>query len=269
MSYRYLKLFSILIPTFLIGGFEFFRHSAFLHHLPMETGNYLITILTFIISYAFATWMFKTIEKKNLRITKESEMRAIYEERERLAKELHDSIAQTLFLLRVQMKKGKVKEADSLVQSIDAQLRHAIFNLRMDPAEHVHFTNRIENWLEDWSTVSGIDIETEISLIETFFTATDEVQLFGVIQEAFTNIRKHSEAKYVFFKLHTHDKKWEMIIEDNGKGFNLTEIGSNQYGISMLKERSDKLEAYFEIDTTLNRGTKIILRGNKKHEKSL
>lgn len=264
MSYRNLKLFTILIPTILIGSFEFFRHSVFLHYLPMETGNYLITILTFMISYAFASWMFSTIEKKNQKITKEREMRALYEERERLAKELHDSIAQTLFLLKVHLKKGKIKEADSLLQSIDTQLRQAIFNLRMDPAEYINFSNRIQNWLEDWCTVSGIDIETNISLIDTYFTPAEEVQLFGVIQETFTNIRKHSGANFVLFKLDISNTGWEMKIEDNGRGFNFTEIGSNQYGIAMLKERSDKLEAYFKIDTELNHGTKIILRGNKK-----
>lgn len=263
MSYRYLKLFTILIPTLLIGGFEFFRHSVFLRYLSMETGNYLITIITFIISYVFATWMFNTIQKKNQRITKEREMRAIYEERERLAKELHDSIAQTLFLLKVHLKKGKMEEADSLVHSIDSQLRQAIFNLRISPTKNASFSTRIENWLEDWSTVSGIDIEADIQLEDHYFLPAEEVHLFGVIQEAFTNIRKHSEANRVFFKIHTRNNKWEIVIEDNGIGFNLTEIGSNHFGLAMLKERSERLETFFEIDTKVNRGTKIILRGEK------
>lgn len=263
MSYRKLTFFTALIPTLLIGGFEFFRHSALLHQVSMEAGNYLITILTFIISYVFASWMFNTIKKKNQRITNESEMRAIYEERERLAKELHDSIAQTLFLLNVYLKKGRVDEAGSLVNSIDTQLRQAIYNLRMDPTEHVKFSNRIENWLNDWSTISGIDINCDIRLNDSYFTPAEEVQLFGVVQEAFTNIRKHSEANYVFFRFQARNNEWEMIIEDNGKGFNLTEIGSKQYGLSMLKERSEKLNCILTIDTKVNRGTKISLRGNK------
>ncbi|MEQ2527319.1 sensor histidine kinase [Robertmurraya yapensis] len=268
MSYRYLKLFTILIPTLIIGGFEFFRHSIFLHHLSMETGNYVITILTFLISYIFATWMFKTIEIKNQRITKEREMRVIYEERERLAKELHDSIAQTLFLLRVHMKKGKHKEADSLVNSIDTQLRQAIFNLRMNPDEQIHFTNRIDNWFEEWTAVSGIDIETDIHFIDKYFTPADEIQLFGIIQEAFMNIRKHSSADSVCFKLDVRNDEWEMSIEDNGCGFDYAKIGSKQYGLSMVKERAEKLGAQIEFDTALNRGTKIKLRGNKKHDES-
>jgi nitrate/nitrite-specific signal transduction histidine kinase len=263
LSYRIMKLFAVLIPTLLIGGFEFFRHSVIHHRLSMETGNYLITILTLIISYAFATWMFKTIEMKNQRITKEREMRAIYEERERLAKELHDSIAQTLFLLKVYIKKEKNEEAGHLVTSIDTQLRQAIFNLRTDPAEQVNFSNRIQNWLEDWITVSGIDVISDIQLIDNYFTPAQEVQLFGVVQEAFINIRKHSEASFVTFLLHTSNNKWELIIEDNGRGFNLDGIGLNQYGIAMLKERSKKLNCSLEIDTKVNQGTKIILRGNK------
>lgn len=266
MSYRYLKLFTILIPTFLIGGFEFFRHSVILHQLSMEAGNYLITILTLFISYVFATWMFNTIEKKNERITKEREMRVIYEERERLAKELHDNIAQTLFLLRVHMKKGKYKEADSLVNSIDTQLRQAIFNLRMDPAEQIDFTNRIHNWLEEWSAVSGIDVQVTINLREKYFTPAEEIQLFGILQEAFTNIRKHSNAQSALFQLVRTNDGWEMKIEDDGSGFDLSEIRSNRYGIAMLKERAAKLKADLEIHTELSRGTSIRLRGDKKND---
>lgn len=263
MSYRLLKLCTALIPTILIGGFEFFRHSALLHQVSMDAGNYLITILTFIISYAFAEWMFNTIEKKNQRITVEREMRAIYEERERLAKELHDSIAQTLFLLKVHLKKGKLEEAGALVNSIDTQLRQAIFNLRMSPSEDVSFSKRIDNWLEDWGTVSGIEIDSDIRLKDSYFTPAEEVQLFGIVQEAFTNIRKHSEAARVLFKFHTHNREWEMKIEDNGVGFAVTSIGTNQYGISMLRERADRLGAACEFDSAVGSGTKIILRGKK------
>lgn len=263
MPYRKLTLLTALIPTILIGGFEFFRHSALLHHVSMEAGNYLITILTFMISYGFALLIFHTIEKKNKRITNEREMRAVYEERERLAKELHDSIAQTLFLLKVHLKKGKVDEAGALVSSIDTQLRQAIFNLRMSPEEHVSFSKRIENWLEDWSTLSGIDIDSDIRLMEHFFTAAEEIQLFGVVQEAFTNIRKHSEAAYVFFQFLTHEKEWEMRVEDNGTGFDLAEIAANKYGLAMLKERAERLGAFFEIDANPGRGTNIILRGKR------
>ncbi|WP_040208227.1 sensor histidine kinase [Neobacillus jeddahensis] len=261
MSNRLLIFFTALLPTILIGGFEFFRHKTLLHRLSMETGNYLITILIFLISYAFAVWIFHIIETKNHRIADEREMRAIYEERERLAKELHDSIAQTLFLLKVNLKKRKLDEAGALINSIDTQLRQAIFNLRMNPAEDISFLKRIENWLEDWSTVSGINIDSNIQLIETCFTPAKEVQLFGIIQEAFTNIRKHSQASNVSFKFHLTENGWVLDIEDNGVGFEMTAIGLKQYGLTMVKERADRLGATCEINSQKGLGTKIIVRG--------
>ncbi|MCM2532972.1 ATP-binding protein [Neobacillus pocheonensis] len=264
MSYRVLKVITILIPTVLIGGLEFLRHSVLLlNKFSMETGNYLITILTFLVSYAFSTWMFRTIEEKNKRISSEREMRAIYEERERLAKELHDNIAQTLFLLKVNLKKGKLNDAQGLVNSIDYNLRQAIFNLRISPSEHVSFSKRVESWLDDWSTVSGIDIKPSIEIEDGFFSSIEEIQLFSIIQEAFTNIRKHSEADCASICLHTTKDNWELIIEDNGKGFFPNEVRLNKYGLTMLKERAEKINGSIDFSSKKDLGTKISIKGDR------
>ncbi|MDP4087283.1 MAG: histidine kinase [Bacillota bacterium] len=266
MSYRYLKIITILIPTILIGGLEFLRHSGlFLQDISMTTGNYLITILVFIVSIVFSNWMFKTIEEKNRRISSEGELRAIYEERERLAKELHDNIAQTLFLLKVNLKKGKINEAQGLVNSIDSNLRQAIYNLRTSPLKPVSLSSRIESWLEDWNTVSGIDLDITIDINEGYFTPTEEVQLFSIIQEAFTNIRKHSEAKCATLHFHTSPSKWELMIEDNGKGISSDDFPQNKYGLIMLKERVQKIGATIDIYTEKECGTKIKINGGKGH----
>ncbi|MGJ7911188.1 sensor histidine kinase [Neobacillus sp. LXY-1] len=265
MSYRTLKIITILLPTLLIGGFELLRHSVLLHELSMKTGNYLITILTFLISYAFSTWMFKTIQDKNQRIASERAMRAVYEERERLAKELHDNIAQTLFLLKVNLKKGKVDEATGLVHSIDANVRQAIYNLRMSPDDMMSFSKRVENWLNEWSAVSGVEPSINIQIPEGYFSTLEEVQLFGIIQEAFMNIRKHSQATSVSLQLKPNNLGWELRIEDNGKGFSPKEIKVTQYGLVMLKERAQKLEADVDIVSELNQGTTITVRGGVKY----
>lgn len=269
MSYRSLKIITTLLPTLLIGGFELIRHSVLLHNLSMDTGNYLIIILTFIISYAFSTWMFKTIADKNHRLATEREMRAIYEERERLAKELHDNIAQTLFLLKVDLRKGKITEANGLVDSINANVRQAIYNLRMNPSERILFPERVENWLEEWSTVTGIEANASIQIPEGYFSPSEEVQLFGIIQEALTNIRKHSEAKCAELSLGIYPKGWELTIEDDGIGFSTKEIGINQYGLVMLNERVEKMEAVIDISSERNKGTKIRIKGSGKRDDSL
>lgn len=266
MSYRYLKLFSILLPTILIGGFEFLRHGVFLEHLSMEAGNYVITLLTLIISCIYTLWMFRVIEVKNRRLTKEREVRAIYEERERLAKELHDSIAQSLFLMKVHLKKGKLQEAGNLTNSIDTQLRQAIFNLRLTPDEGMTLAKRIRHWIENWQAVAGIETEINIRLDEDFFTASEEVQLFGIIQEIFTNIQKHSAAPAASITLWNRDRDWELAIEDKGRGFAIDEVKSAHYGLAMVKERAAALSAVPDISSVAGTGTKFILKGKKSDE---
>ena len=265
MPYRFLKISTILIPTILIGGFEFLRHTVFLlHQFSMMEGNYFITILTMLVSYAFSNWMFRTIEEKNKRISSEREMRAIYEERERLAKELHDNIAQTLFLLKVHLKKGKLNDAQGLLNSIDSNVRQAIFNLRTSPTEKSPFSKRVESWLDEWSTVSGIDVKSSIQLTEDYFSPTEEVELFSILQEAFVNIRKHSEANCVSFRLKTMKKQWELKIVDNGIGFSPVDIPLNKYGLTMLKERVHKIQGTMEISSKMEIGTELIIKGEKE-----
>jgi signal transduction histidine kinase len=216
------------------------------------------------VSYLFSTWMFKTIAVNNQRLATEQEMRAVYEERERLAKELHDNIAQTLFLLKVDLKKGKIAEAKGLVNSIDANVRQAIFNLRMNPAERISFSTRVENWLNEWSTVSGIDSKASIQLKEGYFSPGEEVQLFGILQEAFANIRKHSDALRAVLVIHISPTGWEMTIEDDGKGFSVNDIKLTQYGLVMLKERVEKINAVIDISSDSNQGTRITVKGSGK-----
>ncbi|WP_248736719.1 sensor histidine kinase [Neobacillus rhizosphaerae] len=264
MSFRTLKIISILLPPLLIGSFELIRHSVLLHNLSMETGNYLIILLTLVISYVFTSWMFKMMEEKNHRLATEREMRAVYEERERLAKELHDNIAQTLFLLKVNLKKGKINEASGLVNSIDANVRQAIYNLRVNPLEMISFPKRVENWLNEWSTVSGIETKVTIQLSEGYFNPSEEVQIFGIIQEAFTNIRKHSGAQTAVLLVQMIPHGWEMKIEDDGKGFSKNDRRPSQYGLIMLKERVEKMDAMLDIFSEINKGTKITVKGNDK-----
>jgi signal transduction histidine kinase len=230
----------------------------------METGNYAITILTLVISFIYANWMFRTIELKNQRISEERELRAIYEERERLAKELHDSIAQSLFLLKVDLKKNKMQEAGAVVNSIDTNLRQAIFNLRLRPEEAGGLIGRINSWVEQWGTVTGVETQIDIQIEEGFFTPNEEVHLFGIIQEAFTNIRKHAKASNACLYLTSEDNCWELVIEDDGIGFSVNQVNSQQYGLEMLEERVNKLGAFLDIISGESIGTKIVVKGDKE-----
>ncbi|MCD1259347.1 sensor histidine kinase [Paenibacillus athensensis] len=247
MSLRTLKLFTVLVPVFIIGGFEYVRHEFLLYYLTMEAGNFVITIITLVLSYWFATWMFEKIKRINDRLTEGEARRAVYEERERLARELHDDLAQTLFFLNVKLKQGELEEAKAAVSEIDNSLRQAIFNLRTPPEDGVAFASRLNKWLQDWQAASGIAVATQIEVTPDAFRAAEEVQLFGIVQEAFTNIRKHSRARHATILLTAAPGSWRLRIADDGCGLGEPGSARKTYGTELMSKRAAELGATLAI----------------------
>jgi len=243
MSMRKFKLITILLPPLLIGGFEYIRHEFLLDYLSMEAGNFYITVLTLILSYLYGTWMFKSIERSNRELVQEQAKRAVYEERERLAGELHDNLAQTLFFLNVKLKQGQIDEAREAVSEIDNTLRQAIFNLRTSPDNASSFSDRILQWLHDWEMLTAVEVSPNINIDKREFSTSEETQLFGIVQEAFTNIRKHSKASKASITFHANTDSWTLTIVDNGIGIQQTPKPNKQYGISLMQKRTQELGA--------------------------
>lgn len=283
MSLRGLKWFTILMPPFIIGSFEYLRHSEWmLQHLSMEHGNFFITLLSLLVSYVVSTFLFRRIERANRHLAEEQTKRAVLEERERLARELHDRIAQMLFYLNVSLKDGKVGEARSVVAEIDGHLRQAIYNLRRPPGEDRSFAAHINGWLEEWRLLTGIRVEAETDFPADYFTEKERIALLGIIQEAFTNIRKHAGASEVAFRLVADGQGWEMRVRDNGQGSgtgfangeqgggsagavtaNGDAWGKGKYGISIMKKRALELGADLAIHTGPGDGWELVLTGAK------
>ncbi|WP_240414472.1 sensor histidine kinase [Paenibacillus periandrae] len=274
MSFGKLKLLAIMVPPLIIGSFEYIRHDFLLSELSMEAGNVYITFLTLLLSYLFATWMFIRIDRTNERLAAEQSRRAVYEERERLAEELHDNIAQILFFLNVQLKQGNVQEARSAVTEIDQHLRQAIYNLRTAPEEGATFSQRLGTWLEEWSALSGIPVEQHVDIQEQSVPPSAEVQLFAIIREAFTNIRKHSQADHVAIALQLmgRGQGWKLEIRDNGIGVSqdYSDTDSlrheqNRYGISLMRKHAGELNAELSVRKLEQGGTELRVTGPRKH----
>lgn len=279
-SYPYLKLFTMLFPPILIGSAEYVRHEWWTESLSMEAGNVLITVIVFLLSFWFAEWMFRRIGASNDRLTEERARRAVYVERERLAGELHDSIAQTLFFLNVKLQKGELAEARSAAAEINSHLRQAISNLKSPPELTEHLELRLRRWLEEWSQLSGVACDISINVPSGGFSVNQEVQLVGLVQEAFTNIRKHSKATRAWIRLEGDASGWELSVTDNGRGIpslgtpsaskeersdcsNDAPQDGGQYGIPLMRQRAEGLGAVFQISSSSGGGTEVSARFGK------
>ncbi len=196
----------------------------------------------------------------NDKLANEQSKRAVYEERERLARELHDGIAQSIFFMNIKLKKGDTEAASRALSTIDNHVRQAIFNLRSEPEIDDSLNSRINKWLAEWSSLTGVEVEEAIQIPQGFFTTKEEIQIFAIIQEAFANIRKHADASKAKVIIEEMKDGWQLKISDDGRGINFSKKSNKQYGLSMMEERTKQLGGVLEIRNRHPYGTEIIVK---------
>ena len=99
MTYKQLKWFILLIPTVTVGVWEYVRHEYLLPYISMEVGNWLTPVIVLFVTFTLLTRFFKKLETIQEELRIERAEKAVLEERERIASNLHDGMAQSLFLL--------------------------------------------------------------------------------------------------------------------------------------------------------------------------
>lgn len=198
------------------------------------------------------------------------EARAILGERARLAREIHDGLAQTLAFLKIEigraenmLAQGQSGQAARLLKDSartvgDAYLdaRQAIENLRRAP-------DNLDDWLrqaaEDFEELSGLPVRADLRIVHDF-PANVQVQMIRIVQEALTNIRKHARAGSV--RLSAREEAGETVIEvaDDGRGFSPSDVAATRFGLRGMRERAESVGADFQVSSCPNGGTTVCLR---------
>lgn len=111
MAYKLIKWSIILLPVVFVGVWEVLRHTILLTYLPMDMTTLMTPFLLFFISITLLFPLFSHLERMQEELQLERTVKAKLEERERLARELHDGIAQSLFLLSVKLDKASNRSA--------------------------------------------------------------------------------------------------------------------------------------------------------------
>jgi len=203
---------------------------------------------------------------------------AITEERNRLAQEIHDGLAQSLAtaLLRIDFcerildddpkkaREGLLELREMLAKCIKAT-RQVIFELRLPRFHRMGFATVLKQYLEEFQKKTGIAPSLRIRLEESLPMKV-QVGTYRIIREAMNNIRKHALAKHVELRLRT-DKKGDLhlAIEDDGKGFDLEKIlaankSTRHFGLKAMKEQVKLLGGVFDVKTAKGRGTRIEIK---------
>ena len=217
---------------------------------------------------------------ENSRLTQENLRTSLMNERQMMANEIHDSLAQTLHFIKMRIsaledaigQKDEVRppkyvaEIGEAVGTAYSSLRQLLthFRNRMDPQGLVH---ALQETAVQFHARTGIVLEFANSAPDLDLAPDQEVQVFHIVQEALTNIGKHSQqARHARLKLDRRDGRYEITVEDDGGGLRghrpdaLRESGNiDSFGINIMRERAKHLGGTVEIDSLAGRGTRVRL----------
>lgn len=203
---------------------------------------------------------------------------ATLQERERLARDLHDTIGQVLGYASMQIEAAAKLSRDGrsetaatqldrlgcMIRDAHAEMREYIMDLRTAPTLHRPFFTAVQQYLEGFT--NNYDIQTNLTVGSawngTTFSPDMQMQIFRIVQEALTNARKHSNARNVQVKFEAEDGRVFVIIRDDGHGFsphNIERLYGQHFGVQFMHERADQLGGSLQIQSTPGSGTEVVL----------
>jgi two-component system nitrate/nitrite sensor histidine kinase NarX len=214
------------------------------------------------------------VEKFRL-LEEESEL-LVMQERTRLSHELHDSLAQTIASLRIQIRvidetfhsndeKSIWHQMERIEYTIDQandQLRELIAQFRI-PINEQGLISSIETSIRQTQEEMGIPIYFQNEWPQQEFSEDVELNVLRIVQECLVNIRKHSSAEVVRVLLSNRDGEFIVLIEDDGIGFEEKAVVSQhgrQLGLNILHDRAREINARLDIESEPDDGTRIRLQ---------
>ena len=201
------------------------------------------------------------------------EFAIVMQERNRLAREIHDGLAQTLAYLKLQTAQMQramnqndlVGLKDLLNQNYSAladaylDARQSIDNLRLTSKKG--FSYWLEQSVSDFEQLSRIPVRQSFGPIQAEIPSEVQAQLIRIVQEVFNNIRKHAKAQQAWIVLKERDGDLVLEVGDDGQGFQPEDVpGASQYGLRGMRERAELIGADFQIASRPGKGTVVYVR---------
>jgi len=248
-------------------------------------GGFSLTIIAILLGFL----LFSKQKQKTLQLQKENELKdallkietqnKLQEQRLRISRDLHDNIgSQLTFIISTidNLKYGlkdndqkiinKLHSLSGFTKETIAELRDTIWAMNKDKISFEDLKIRISNFIENAQIASnGIDFEfnCQDNFAPVSLSSVEGINSYRIIQESINNALKHAKATKVSVEVLCENQFIEIIIKDNGIGFDEenTVLGN---GLSNLKKRAKELNGEILVTSQLNNGTTIVLKFNKK-----
>jgi len=200
----------------------------------------------------------------------------IMEERSVIARELHDSLAQSLSYLKLQIsllnkqfEKGlsqqqispTIAELNNATNLAYKQLREILTTFRLKLGDD-SIEYSLQETVNEFSAKCGYTITFHYELAKNLLKPHQEIHLLQIIREALSNIHKHAQASSADVNVTTQGNKVSVVINDNGCGFSETNSKESHFGLKIMQERAKSLDGSLQINQKPPHGTQVSLHFN-------
>ncbi len=200
---------------------------------------------------------------------------AVVEERMRIARELHDGLAQVLGYINTQtqavqrlLATGRIEKAqeglaamEKAARAVYGDIREAIVGLRV-ALPRQGLVPALEQYLHDFEGMAGAELRLEVAtgVDELVLPVPTEIQLIRVVQEALSNVRRHAHAGHAVVALGVEDGCLTIEVADDGTGFDprqSSQKGWPHFGLQTMRERAEAIGGSFELESSAGAGTHV------------
>lgn len=205
---------------------------------------------------------------------KQQQQLILMEERSIIARELHDSLAQSLTFFKIQIRllqrngeteqdwekqKAILNDLEKALNDAYSQLRELLSTFRLT-IEEANLTSALERMLDTLRVRTSAQISLTCKLPSLMFSAQEQVHVLQIIREAVINAIKHAEASEIEVIAETNvDGEHCLMIRDNGKGIETDIEPEGHYGLTIMKERATELHGEFKIQNRSEGGTLVMV----------
>lgn len=209
---------------------------------------------------------------ENVEMNAQIKNEAITEERQRLARDLHDAVSQQLFALSMlasaaektihtkpELAEENISDIADIARKAQGEMRALLLHLRPVRLSDESLDEGLTKLIQELNGKTSIQFEGAIQPVHGLNRGVEN-HLFRLSQEALSNALRHSEATRVVLSMHEKDRLLTLTIFDNGRGFDPNEEKIASYGLKTMKERAEEIGGRFQLRTQRGAGTSVTIR---------
>jgi signal transduction histidine kinase len=270
-----IRWLTIVLPALVVFGAEVVRHEVLHNLMPEMVGNIVTGVSALGISALILVPIYRRLEDVDARLRATEIEQAVAQERDRLARELHDGVAQALFFLNVKAEaleralespdgagpaQQVAAEIAQAVEDTSRRVRDAIFDLRTGPEPGESFAAWMQSYVQRFGEVQSIATHLEHAGTPRGFPLGRELHAMAIVREALHNVAKHAGAQSARVRLEWGSRDLRVTIADDGRGLPDPLPGPLQgrYGLATMAEHARAAAGSVSVSPAAGGGTSVV-----------